>query len=118
MSDKTKLQREIEAFKIIEHGTTKEIFDWVSRDFHAVKHGDAFIQLTHRLKESEIQQATLEAELDAARGEVERLKKKAKELVGACEFVGAMMYRSKSEFYDKIRVIIENPNWPQENGKD
>ena len=50
--------------------------------------------------------------------ECERLKKKAKELVSACEFVGAMMYRSKSEFYDKIRVIIENPNWPQENEKD
>ena len=83
--------------------------------------------------------AALESELSAARGDIEeerkysrglldqhdklqaenkRLKKRAEELVGACEFVGAMMYRTKSEFYDKIRVIIENPNWPQENEKD
>jgi hypothetical protein len=41
--------REAAAMKIIESGTPGEIYEWIMRDFHAVKHTDAFIALTRRL---------------------------------------------------------------------
>lgn len=48
-----KKDREQAAYELLETGSTEQIFEWMDRDFHSVKHMKAFSILVRRLAEEQ-----------------------------------------------------------------